>query len=115
MEAREAIATFLASARGLDDSRAWGYFLDFLDLVESHREDLRGAQWPDDFPELEADTYRVMLIPLERDLRAFLSEVPLERDQDVNNRRTQELIGFVAGFFQRADAIVERLSGAQTH
>lgn len=113
--AHQAIVEFLANVRALDDSKAWGYFLDLLDEIEIHRETLRRAEWPPNFPALEADTYRAMLIPLERDLRDLLAGVPLEEDEQRGKEAFERFAGFFRAFVERADAVSERLAGPRMH
>ncbi|MDQ3690171.1 MAG: hypothetical protein M3406_09090 [Chloroflexota bacterium] len=106
---RDAVRGFLSSIRALDDNSGWLYFLDLLDLVEIHREGLRHAVWPSDFPELEIATYRGLLIVIEDKLRAAIQRMPLAKSEEEFREISDFLAGLLGTFTQRADAIVERL------
>lgn len=115
MNVRELISGFLGRVRSLEaPETAWGYFLDLLDLIEEHRAELRGVAWPADFPELEAVTYRGLLLLCEDELRKLIIKLPLTEGEE-RDAISQHFEGLFASVTQRADAVVERLGSAPMH
>lgn len=111
---QETIPAFLASVRSLDPETpgGWTYCLDLLSLVEDHREELRHAEWPEGFDQLEAEIYRIMLMKVEDELRRAPMEV-------LEGKAYADALVFYTGvlqsFFERADVVAERLGGARVH
>lgn len=114
MTVHELVTSFLQRIRGLDPDSGWLYYLDLLDQVEAHREELRGATWPEDFPDVETATYRGMLILVEDELRNAIKKLPLAKTEAEFDEIAQFFTGLFASFAQRADAIAARLDESRT-
>lgn len=104
MNAVTSVDTFLANVRALDPAADWTYYLPLLALVESHRAELRGADWPSSVSPLEAGTYQIVLLRVENDLRQLLLTVPLQ-SSDRAQLTLASFAGLMEGFVLKAEAL----------